>query len=415
MTGRTTKGLAPHVQLLLWISKLSLSNNEKNHVERLCSTVDDWDGLLRIARERFASPILYHHLSGSFAHLVPEATLAQLRGDMLAFTCHSMALTNALVTLTERFLEPERIPYATFKGPALAAEFYGSIALRPFRDVDIIVPKGVPRLRLIEWALAEGFWLDKTDDVGSVSPLDHRAHEYFEDVVRLRSPTGATIEIHHTFDYTNAFYQRFDWTTCGLRRVKVGSGQVMTLPSHVHFAYLCYHHTRHRWSQLHWVSDLEIVRRHPNLDWEATYDHAQCTGLLPTVLASVAMARRLASERGEQEPPSCLKQIHPEQEKAIVDVRGAELFSDYVGGLCGGRESEFAYRHDNVTKDVGYVWQKKLTLIHRLPRYVWVRLLRIKPDYNDYTKFRLPPWLWPVYWLIRAGRLVVDFIGRRSP
>ena len=150
--------------------------------------------------------------------------------------------------------------------------------------------------------------LDETDGPGRVTARDRRAREHFDDVVLLRSPTGARIEVHYTLDKTDAFYQGFDWTSCGLKPVKIGTGQVMTLPSHVHFVYLCYHHTRHRWAQLHWVSDLEMLSQHPNLDWEEAYAHAQFTGLLPTVLASLAMARHLAAERGDRQPPCRLMQ-----------------------------------------------------------------------------------------------------------
>src|SRR2546426_10956064 len=95
----------------------------------------------------------------------------------------NLCLTGDLLSLLELF-EARGIPAVPFKGPVLAVQAYGDVALREFRDLDILVThRDITRAR--ELLLARGF--------SAESDPPWNWHQ------RLRRDDGLIVELHSEF------------------------------------------------------------------------------------------------------------------------------------------------------------------------------------------------------------------------
>lgn len=98
----------------------------------------DWERFLGwVARHR-VTPLVYAGLKAPGAPSVPDGVRAQLRHRAQANTRRVLSLGCELVRLLEAFAA-RSIPSLPMKGPALALQVHGDIAMRQFRDLDLLV------------------------------------------------------------------------------------------------------------------------------------------------------------------------------------------------------------------------------------------------------------------------------------
>ena len=88
----------------------------------------DWTRLLALAREHSVEPAIYWVLSKD---PLPPAVLDQLRESCGETARHNLALSAELARLLALFAQTG-IEVLPLKGPTLAAELYGNLALRAF-------------------------------------------------------------------------------------------------------------------------------------------------------------------------------------------------------------------------------------------------------------------------------------------
>ena len=87
----------------------------------------------RVGRNYGTPPLVYRTLSTTCSHLVPSAVLEELRDQVIEIAGQNLFLMGELMDVLLA-LESERIHALPFKGPVLAVNVYGSVALREFRD-----------------------------------------------------------------------------------------------------------------------------------------------------------------------------------------------------------------------------------------------------------------------------------------
>jgi hypothetical protein len=103
---------------------------------------DEWDGLAQMARQHRLGPMLWHR-SQSAAPLWPLPQ--NIAADWNAAYRHSALrslVARRLLQLAETMLGPAGIRYAALKGAYLVQHAYPHPALRPLRDVDLLVEPG---------------------------------------------------------------------------------------------------------------------------------------------------------------------------------------------------------------------------------------------------------------------------------
>jgi hypothetical protein len=130
----------------------------------------DWADIADLARRQGVSPLLYWWLAegaidGEGGPHVPQEVLDGLRADLHAATAQGMLGEQQLATVLAALTQAE-VPALLVKGAALGS-FYPDAALRPYSDIDILVPQA--QLGAAERALNElgyqgfaskGWWLD---------------------------------------------------------------------------------------------------------------------------------------------------------------------------------------------------------------------------------------------------------------
>ncbi|WP_161599020.1 nucleotidyltransferase domain-containing protein [Aidingimonas lacisalsi] len=373
------------MQLLLLLSRLEISEDQQGKVQELCAQIDDWPEFIRQAQQRFVLPLVYRNLRRISVQGFPADCISKLRQECLSTVQRNLRIAAAQKKLRCELLVPLNIPHLFFKGPALAARYYGQPGLRSCRDIDLLVSQQ-HLVSLLEAMLQRDYRPYKPVGMRSdhVS-LTFAVHS--QPVITVISPEGIAIELHQCIDHNGKIYNTSDLLeTAESFSWEVSSLSVM--PTAELFVYLCFHHTRHRWSHLHWLADLDATQRHPEFD---------------LLEVRACAARHNLSETVE----ACLEFYHacsmPEPwRNEELGKHGTALLEACLLNLQGGRDVELALRKDNATPDFAFAWQT--TTGHRLA--CWVRSWTVlwRPSYSDYRSWPLPSgWQW-LYWVTRPFR-----------
>ena len=129
----------PQLQLLLLDLIAPARSVTQAQLDALRAT--DWQALMAMVRQQRLAPLLHWQLERAHAHLIiPPDLKSNLAASYKNATLRSLMLQREIVLL-HRILKKENIPYVALKGSYLAFHAYPQAALRPLRDVDILVPK----------------------------------------------------------------------------------------------------------------------------------------------------------------------------------------------------------------------------------------------------------------------------------
>ena len=100
----------------------------------------DWTEILRMVRQHRIGPMMRWQLQHAHPHIrVPQRVADALTKQHKNWTARSMAMQRALLRV-HAILEAAGIPHVFLKGTYLAYCVYPHPALRPLRDLDILIP-----------------------------------------------------------------------------------------------------------------------------------------------------------------------------------------------------------------------------------------------------------------------------------
>jgi len=155
---------------------------------------DDWKRLLAKAGEHRLMPLLHWRLTNERTDLdVPKDVRSTLARGFKRSGMRSLRMQRELL-LIHRHLQKAGIPYLALKGAFLAFHAYPHSALRPMRDLDILVPESMV-LTAYQTLIDAGFVRPRqySGDLGAAAQL--QAH-----LPPLESASGAvTVEVHMRF------------------------------------------------------------------------------------------------------------------------------------------------------------------------------------------------------------------------
>src|SRR5262249_7546795 len=134
------KTLGLEIELLLTCARALGDKSVEPTLRRLHRSKLDWPYLIATASQHGLLPVLCQQLQ--LLNLVPssESITAQLDQYFRANPIRSLFLSTELLKLLEMFAT-NGIRAVPFKGPLLAVLAYGSISLREFSDLDILIAK----------------------------------------------------------------------------------------------------------------------------------------------------------------------------------------------------------------------------------------------------------------------------------
>lgn len=273
---------------------LACARNEDSvaAVARLHAVLDaapDWPRVLGLAERHGLVALVRKGLIASQDARVPAATHAALKQESLRIGHRSLALTAELGRLAA-LLRARDIPVLAYKGPALAVMAYGSVALRPFVDLDIIVPRSRVRAAR-ELLTTEGYRPEVA--LPARQEAAHLRTGY--DLAFHRARDRATVEVHWAVA-PRYFGVPIDFAALYERAASVAlpGGDIVALSASDLLPLLCVHGARHLWARLESVAAIAgLVRRHGDIDWTGVLAQATRDGVERILLLGLALAQDL--------------------------------------------------------------------------------------------------------------------------
>ena len=111
----------------------------RDEIIRIAGQGLDWDYIVESASREGVSSFIFDRISSSgLKDIVPVPFFYCLRSVYYTYSAQNLLLFNELSSVLSA-LNGQRIPTILLKGSVLAERVYGNIALRPLRDMDILV------------------------------------------------------------------------------------------------------------------------------------------------------------------------------------------------------------------------------------------------------------------------------------
>ena len=374
----------PESALLLASARASLDAEHRKRIQDLVSQPLDWDLVLQLADRHGLQPLLHSHLNAVCPDAIPAEQRQQLRVAFQRVSALNTLLTHELKKLLALFVDNDvrAVPY---KGPALALQLYGNVALRQFSDLDILVhPSDVLRAR--DLLLAQGYaQLPPLTDGQQAVLLRTQCNLPF-----TRDRNRMIVELHWTVS-APTFARPFEiddfWSR--LLDAKLETMDIK-VPAHEDLLLaLCIHGSKHLWERLAWICDIAgLITIRRELKWEELIDRARSTGNERMLFLGLRLAADLLGAPLPKIVESALN----------ADASVAVLARDVVRDLFTPALTR--------TGMSGY-FRFQLRARRRLrDKFNYLRFT-FMPNEEDLVRLKLPPALSFIYYFVRPVRLVV--------
>ena len=229
------------------------------------------------------------HLTAIAANAIPVATSEQLKNTCRANTVRCLYLTADLLQILKLFREHE-IPALPYKGPVLAAQAYGDVALREFDDLDIMLrQRDIPRAH--EIILSLGYkpkfdWILSPELAASLVPGEYNYRD---------EPRHAMVELHTEITLRHfPIKPDLDYFIARRAPVRLSDHEVLTFTAEDLLPMLCIHGSKDFWERFSWVADVsELIQSQANLDWDEIIRVTKSLGAERMVHTGLALAHGL--------------------------------------------------------------------------------------------------------------------------
>lgn len=348
-------------------------------VRDLVRTGLDFNELSRLAEQHSVRPRLIDALGRLSWEMVPAETREALEAFQHRHLLRALSFAEALCRVTAEFAGGG-IPFATFKGVALATSLYGDASAREYHDIDIVVPW--ERMADAESMLARLGYRGIQGDRSF-----RRAFLAYQRQFALEHANGINIDLHWAF---SGSFLPFPVTPEDVWReaahVTIGGQSVPTLAGANLALLLAGHGTKEQWRRLGWVADFALlVARDDDIDWPGVYERARGHGCGAAVLLGCLLARDLLDVPA---PHQVLELVARDDR---VRARAAILVERMRKGTP---EPEIAANFSDLD-----------LCDRRFDRIKAVLGLTLTPTPGDYAAMPLPPALWRLYYATRPFRL----------
>lgn len=383
-TARVPNAPRPEVDLLLICARAHLDAQQRQRIRDLVSQNLDWDYLLQLADRHGLQPLLHWHLTAVCPNAVPQEPQQHLRVAFQRVSALNILLTHELQKLIALFAE-NNVTAVPYKGPALALQLYGNVALRQFSDLDLLVhPRDVLRAR--DLLLRDGY--------EQLPPLTEG-----QQAVLLRTqcnlPFGREqkrmiVELHwkvsapsfaRPFE-TEDFWSRLVDAKLETTNIKLPAVEDLLLA-------LCIHGSKHLWERVAWIADIAgLISCERELNWEELISRARSTGSERMLLLGLQLAATLLEVKLPDEVESALKS----------DAKVGILAADVVRDL---------FTPDLTPSGISGYFLFQIKARRRLRDKINYLRFTFTPNEEDLVRFNLPSSLSFLYYLVRPVRLVV--------
>jgi Uncharacterised nucleotidyltransferase len=372
-------------RLLICCARTRVSANIAGEIRAIAARDDlDWDALVGGADQNALMPLLDRQLARFGQGAAPATQMVRIREANYDGTLRCLNLTAALIEIL-RLLKGEGINAIPYKGPVLAEQAYGEVALREFDDIDIIVRQR-DMGKVHQGMMALGY-IAKFP--ATMSPESNGApvpgeYKYYSET------RGAIAEIHtemtlRHFPLAPDVDELWSRSVC----VRVGGHDMRTFSLEDTLLALCVHGSKDFWARLSWIADVsESIQCNEALDWEQITARAKLLQVERMLHVGLLLAAGILSA---PLPDTIAREA---QEDRAAEAIAGEMARRL---LCSeprppGARERFDTRRRLVPGFLaGWRYAMRLTMA---------------PAEEDWTMVRLPRPLVPLYILLRPFRLM---------
>ncbi len=234
-------------------------------------------------------PLVAHRLREFAGSALPadidEGLALFLEGEVIAARSRAEQYARLLTHLAV-----EKIPAIPFKGPLLALDLYGDVALRSSYDLDILV-RDADEPRVLTALMALGYHHGAMHDAQELAAVRRYGGQYI-----LFHPDGVPVEPHWLIAPTTlAFDLDYDRLWQRALPSEVLGAPCLRLPPEDKLLVLCLHGAKERWRKLKWIIDIAAyVSVHPDIDWRRLRAEAAEQGCARMLALGLSLACRVS-------------------------------------------------------------------------------------------------------------------------
>ena len=378
---------SPEKRLLVCCARTKLTPEVATTIREILAGPLDWDFLLWEAEENSITPLLDRHLSAVAPGAAPPAAQEQWKKTCRANTVRCLYLTAELINIL-RIFHSQNIAAIPYKGPVLAAQAYGDVALREFEDLDIILRQSdVPKAHAILVSLGYKPKFDWILSPGAAASLVPGEYNYRDESRRAMVELHTEITLRHF-----PIKPDLDAFIRNLVPVRVSNRDMLTFAAEDLLPMLCIHGSKDFWERLSWMADVsELVQSHPALDWDRVLRFAQPLNATRMLNLGLALA---AGVLGASLPPEI----------------SARVKADRVAGEVAAEVRQRLLTRPFRTLDAAGRFQfRRRMLAGKFDGWRYAMRLAVVPSEDDWERMRLPRALAPLYVALRPLRLLQKY------
>jgi hypothetical protein len=387
MTPSTRELGNPEKRLLVCCARMTAEPPIAQEIRKLCAAPLDWEFVVNEAAVNSILPLVARHISAVAAEIAPPGQVERLTKAARANALRCLTLTAELIRITD-LLREAGIQAMPYKGPVLAVEAYGDVALREYEDIDIIlrqrdmhkvdgIAKGLGYRPNHPWVF----------DSGASSTIVPGEYDYRDEA------RGMVVEFH-TESTLRHFPVRPDLDEMSRRLVpvKLSGHEIRTFADEDMLPILCIHGSKDFWERISWIADIgEFVRSHPQLDWDAVFCRADALRAGRMLNVGLALAATLLAARLPEDVASRLRR------DSVAQGVASEIAQQHLNRepRARGAAERFHFRRRMVAGAIaGWRYSARLTT---------------QPADEDSAAVRLPGPLAPLYAVLRPFRLLRQY------
>jgi hypothetical protein len=383
-------------ELLCALVGAELAPERLDRIENWNRSALNWSEVLRLAEHHGVLPLAARNLIEHACGLPPEIERS-LRSAYEANLRRSLWFSAELARIMQHF---ERTPLRAvpYKGPVLAQSIYGDPGLRSFSDLDFLISPA--DFEQAKQALAEiGYrpsaaltpaverlWLR----TGYERSFDGAAGKNLVELQWALLPHFYAVDLHSDDLGVEDLLARAGRTVAGGCEVPCLSPEDSVLV-------LCLHAAKHLWTRLIWLSDiaetLRIQSRSRTIDYSLVFSRARALGIARILGVSFWLVKNVL--RAELPKPA--------EEMIAADPRVPTLGSEFAERLARGAAYDF--ESTEYFRLILKLRERRGDRWRYLWRLVWT------PGVGDVAALRLPEALFPLYRIVRLGRLLRKLVS----
>ena len=374
-------------RLLVACARTTAAPPIAQEIRELCAAPLDWEFVVNEAAVNSILPLVARHIPAVAADIAPAHQIERLTKAARANALRCLTLTAELIRITD-LLKAAGVQAMPYKGPVLAAQAYGDVAMREFEDLDIILRQRY-MAKVDEIARSLGYrpnhrWVFNSGAASSVVPGEY---DYRDDV------RGLVVEFHTEFTLRHfPVIPDLDEMSRRLVPVMLSGHEIRTFAPEDMLVLLCIHGSKDFWERISWITDIaEFVRAHPQLDWDAAFGRADSLRAGRMLRAGLTLAMKLL-RAPFPEGVSARALCDPVAETIASEIAERHLVRE---SHKRGAAERFHFRRRMVGGTLAG-WRYSLRLA-------------TQPADEDSSTMHLPRPLAPLYTLLRPFRLLYQY------